>query len=574
MEYEYTFDDILTLLKRRLRLFIFTVVVMVSLGIALIYTLPPVYESTGTVLVESQQIPSEFVQSTITSAAEERIRLIEQRVVVRSRLQEVLDKFELYQEGGANASLTDRIDRLKENLTINIENVSSANSRRRNSFEDSVVFSLTFSDQSPDIALRITNEFITLFLEENVRSRTERAVDTTEFLTQELERLEEQLFERDEAVILFKRENARALPEHLNLHFSMLERAKADLVQTQSDARLLQADLRLLETEISALQSGRNDEDSQTLFTPQKELVDLQTSLSQLRLQYKDNHPEVISVLDRIRVLRERIRLIDLGQELAEEIAKTEARILELNASGTARTSEIDRLETKASQLNQELSEISSDEYEAIDKSLALDTARLEVAKSSIITQLGELDSDTRRYRGEIRDLEQRIQLTPRVESELRALERDYRQTLSQFQDLQQKKQEAELAQNLEEDQKAERFLLIDPPIRPENPTKPNRIKLMALLIVGVIGASSALIFGKDVLFGSLLSARHFKHILGDVPVASVPYITLTMEDHRRRIVLIALILGLPVLAIATALTIHVFVRPLDSILLKLATFL
>ena len=51
---------------------------------------PPVYRSTATILIKEQEIPQEFVRSTVTSFADERIQVISQQVMTRSTLLEFL----------------------------------------------------------------------------------------------------------------------------------------------------------------------------------------------------------------------------------------------------------------------------------------------------------------------------------------------------------------------------------------------------------------------------------------------------------------------------------------------------
>ena len=96
MEYseaELTLRDYFAILKRRYLFLIipFVLVLTVSVGVALL--MAPVYQSTGTIMVESQQIPDNFVQSTVTSYADERIGVITQRVMIRENLLRIIDKF-------------------------------------------------------------------------------------------------------------------------------------------------------------------------------------------------------------------------------------------------------------------------------------------------------------------------------------------------------------------------------------------------------------------------------------------------------------------------------------------------
>jgi hypothetical protein len=58
--------------------------------------LPAIYRSTAVILVEEQAIPQEFIKSTITSFADERIQVISQRVLTRTTLLQLVEKYDLY----------------------------------------------------------------------------------------------------------------------------------------------------------------------------------------------------------------------------------------------------------------------------------------------------------------------------------------------------------------------------------------------------------------------------------------------------------------------------------------------
>ena len=63
----------------------------------------------------------------------------------------------------------------------------------------------------------------------------------------------------------------------------------------------------------------------------------------------------------------------------------------------------------------------------------------------------------------------------------LTSLEREYQNAVREFESLKAKQQSALLAENLEIAQKAEKFTLLEPPVRPEKPEKPDRIKILVL---------------------------------------------------------------------------------------------
>ena len=70
-------EYIAAVLRRKLRLII-PAVIIVSVSLVVAAVMPAVYRSTGTVLIEEPEVPREFIRSTITSFAAERLQIIEQ----------------------------------------------------------------------------------------------------------------------------------------------------------------------------------------------------------------------------------------------------------------------------------------------------------------------------------------------------------------------------------------------------------------------------------------------------------------------------------------------------------------
>src|SRR5690349_19329394 len=106
------------LLKRRWLYFLLPFVAVVVGGVGVALLLPPTYLAEGKVLVQSQQIPSELVRSTVTSAAQERIQVIQQRTMTRENLIAIADKFKLFPDKRALMSPTELVDAVKKNTKI------------------------------------------------------------------------------------------------------------------------------------------------------------------------------------------------------------------------------------------------------------------------------------------------------------------------------------------------------------------------------------------------------------------------------------------------------------------------
>jgi uncharacterized protein involved in exopolysaccharide biosynthesis len=179
----------LGLLKRRWPYFLVPFSSVLLVGAAVTYLWPATYFSEGKILVQSQQIPTELVRPTVTSAAQERIQVIEQRTTTRDNLLAIVDKFKLFPERRALMSATQLVELMKKSIKIEPVAQSLAFSRGT-SQNPTVIFTVGFEYSDPQNAARVANELVTRILDLDLRDRTSRASDTTKFLAREVQRLQ------------------------------------------------------------------------------------------------------------------------------------------------------------------------------------------------------------------------------------------------------------------------------------------------------------------------------------------------------------------------------------------------
>src|SRR5690348_2729857 len=91
------FELVLEVWRRRQRLAILVFAVPCAGLLTMSRSLPNIYRSTATVLVDQQQVPEAFVRPTVTSVLEVRLHTISQEILSRSRLETLISRFGLYQ---------------------------------------------------------------------------------------------------------------------------------------------------------------------------------------------------------------------------------------------------------------------------------------------------------------------------------------------------------------------------------------------------------------------------------------------------------------------------------------------
>jgi len=176
------------LIKRRLLYFLLPFVLVLAGGVALSLLWPAKYFSSGKILVTTQQIPTELVRPTVTTLANERIQVIQQRVLTRDNLNAIAAKFGLFPGRRSLVSASEVTDLMRKNLLIQPLNLGNV----RAGGEATIAFTVGFLYEDARIATQVANELMTRILNEDLRDRTNRAVDTTRFLTREYQRQNEE----------------------------------------------------------------------------------------------------------------------------------------------------------------------------------------------------------------------------------------------------------------------------------------------------------------------------------------------------------------------------------------------
>jgi uncharacterized protein involved in exopolysaccharide biosynthesis len=178
------------ILKRRALYSVAAFSIVLLLGAFFTAIQRPIYEAQGKVLVESQGIPTDLVRPTVTQTANERIQVIEQRIMTRDNLLALVSKYKMFGREQQWMSATDILDLMRDRTKFELLDINSTLGRPGTS---TIAFTIKFQYENPEIATRVANDILTLMLSEDARNRTASATETTTFLTRESQRLQGEL---------------------------------------------------------------------------------------------------------------------------------------------------------------------------------------------------------------------------------------------------------------------------------------------------------------------------------------------------------------------------------------------
>jgi uncharacterized protein involved in exopolysaccharide biosynthesis len=254
----FTVSDYLNILRRRVFYLAIPFVLVVFLGAFVVAIQRPIYSAEGKLLVESQEIPTELVRPTVTTAATERIQVIQQRITARDNLLAIINKYALFPSERKWMSGTQLLDLMKERMQIKLVDLNLA-VRQSNV---TIAFTVGFEYEEPELAMKVANEFVTSILSEDARNRNNRAVETTKFLARETSRLETELGAIEAQIAELKR-HPRDLIGSLagqgaspDPNLMQLAALKADLIQKSSIYSKAHPELKVLKQKIAALEEA------------------------------------------------------------------------------------------------------------------------------------------------------------------------------------------------------------------------------------------------------------------------------------------------------------------------------
>ena len=197
----FTITWALALLRRHTRPATVVFGAVLASGATFAMSLPDMYRSTATVLVEHPGTAEGVGKSLIAVEFETRLQMISQEVLSQTRLMGLMDRFDLYPELRMRGEDAGAVERLRRDIQVKLTRVEGG---RR-----TVAFSIVFRGRHPETVARVANALASFYVEENAKI-LERQASSARLprLTQELAQMQEVYTSQYPDVIRLKAEIA------------------------------------------------------------------------------------------------------------------------------------------------------------------------------------------------------------------------------------------------------------------------------------------------------------------------------------------------------------------------------
>jgi succinoglycan biosynthesis transport protein ExoP len=465
--------------------------------------LPADYRSETVILVEQQKVPEQYVIPNVSVDLQERLHSMTQQILSRTRLRRIIDSFHLYASERNRLSPDELVDQLRQDVKIDL--VKAPGSR-----DELTAFKIYYISRDPNLAQQVTSQLTSLFIEENLRARQQQSESTTGFLENQLDEAGKDLAAQEQRVREFKTRYLGELPGQLQSNVQILSGLQSRLqgaIDARDRVKQQQIYYESLLGQYRSLQAELRRGKSADLRSPEAldaELERLKNQMADLTARYTARHPDV--------------------KHLKEEIAATE--------------SVKSRIETEIKAARSKPEQVGS------DSAYPRDPAELRVLSPvlEIESQLKASQLEMQNRQREIENLESsisayenRLNSTPLREQQLANVTRDYDQSKANYESLLAKKNQSELATNLEKRQQGEQFRILDPPSLPTKPYWPDRFEFNLFgLVAGLIVGFAALV-GAEALDDRVHGEKDLRSLIVAPVVVDIPSLKTRSETRMQQ---------------------------------------
>lgn len=566
---EKDFQDYLAAFKRRKTQFLLIVGGIVGVSLLVALFLPATYRSSATILIEEQEIPTELVRSTITSYAAQRLQMINQRVMTRANLEKIIEKFSLYADERKKRPAEEIIEKMRDDLAFAPISAEVIDPRTGQPSKATIAFSLTYDGRNPVLVQKVASEITSLYLEENLKSRTQKTAETSDFLSEEARQMSDYVSQVERKLADFKEEHIHNLPEQKDLNLQFMDRTEREIEDLDNQLRSLEERKLYLDGQLAQIQpeSPIASSTGERIMTSSDRLKALETQYLSLSSKYSDKHPDVVKMRQEIEALSREANANDANIDQVKELTQLRAQLATLGDKYAAGHPDVIKLNKQIEALEDAIArQDTSKKAHKLAASQPDNPAyiTLQTQRDSFVQDIAAIGKKRQELKAKLADYEKRLSETPDVERQYLSLVRDYENASAKYRELKAKEMEAQIAQQLEKKSKGERFSIIEPPLLPEKPVKPNRMAIAFLGLVLAIAAGAGYVLLRETMDKSVRGLKGVVALTGAPPLAIIPLLETDDErdeqKRRRFIVLLASVGAI----LAAILMVHLLWTPLD----------
>jgi len=475
-------------------------------GFIKVYSMPNVYQSSARVYVDTQTILKPLLSGMTTLPnVDQQVAIMSRTLISRPNVERVIRMVDLDLKTESVKDHEKLVQRLMSQIKIS-----------GTSSDD--IYSISYTHEDPKVVKNVVQALLTIFVEGSYGDKKQDSVKAVKFIEEQIKDYEGRLIEAENRLKEFRLKNGELLSRQGGNYGEKLEELNENLNQAKLDLTEAEQGRNAIRMQIAGEEPAPGA-GPKAIVNPEIDgrLDALNKNLDALRLQYTDQHPDIVSTRRLITQLEAR--------------KVEEAKIRRAGGGGG-------RLYSPVMQ-------------------------QLKIALSDAEARVASMRARYDIYSARIARLKEASQVGPEIESQLSQLNRDYEINKGNYEKLVASRESAKLSGTLSATTEMMNFRIVDPPVTPLVPIGPNRPLLISIAFAAALAAGLASALAMSQIRPTYMTQGALRDETGLPVLGSVSLNSNSHEVTRRRRSMMAL-------GLAVGLMVMVYAGTMARMLMKL----
>lgn len=456
--------------------------VVVLIGWPIVFSLPDQYSARTVVYVDTSSVLKPLLKGLAAEIdTRDELRIMTRTLLSRENLMSVARESDMDLEINSPAEREKLIDRLADAIKINGASGGSRWGAKNN------VYEISYKSNSANRSYQVVSNLLNTMIEGTLNSTRTDTASAQKFLNSQIAIYEERLSQAEQKLAEFKKENVGFMPDERGGYYMRLQRAQDAVERTTSELRLAERRYNELKKQLEGGNLILSGNAYQTENAKRLKMYLAQMDL--LLNQYTEKHPDVRAL-----------------QSIIDDL-KASRDIEGMKSSGIG--------DGSVDELNPVYQEV-----------------RVELSKASVEVEI--LRAQLKEQKASVEKLHASIDVIPEVEARLTKLNRGYEVTRDRYLELVGRRESAQLAQSAGQSTSDIAFRVIEPPLEPYKPSGPNRILLLAGVVLLALAAGLAWSFLQYKIRPTFTDLSQLGSVTGRPVLGSVS-LYLSPEHKKKR---------------------------------------
>lgn len=452
-------------------------VIAVSGWIA-VYNMQDNYQSSARVFVDTQSILKPLLSGmTSIPNVEQQVSIMSRTLLSRPNVERVIRMVDL----DIKAKTVKDHEHVIENLMSQIKIGGTVQND---------IYTISYNGENPKLVKEVVQALLTIFVEGSFGDKKQDSAKAIQFIDEQIKNYEEKLAVAENALKEFKLKNIGLLPRQGSDYGTKLIETSDSLSEARLELHEAEQARNAIKRQIDGDEPlGKTERTPPVAATPEIDarIQALNKNLDALRLQYTEQHPDIISTK----------RLI----------AQLEARMQE----------EAKSRKTTDPGLN----------YSPMLQQLKVSLSAAEARVASLRARVDEYSNRNMR-------LKTMSIAAPEVEKQFAQLNRDYQIDKANYEKLVASREAAKLSGDLSATTEMMTFRVIDPPTMPVKPAGPNRLRLFSIVFAAALAAGIGFSVLMSKIRPTFVSTHNLREETG-LPILGSVTMKWTEQEKKRR---------------------------------------